>query len=920
MGIRVYDKTTQQVVEVTSEEAAAGFGENRFAPVDKTLTFSRGGETWEADATDLGQMLGQGFSLVDQEQANAIDLRREESDPGSTVQGMGERIASGATFGLSSLAADALGADPERMAARAESLDWVGTGLEVLGGIASSPFTGGASLESGLARGLASAGASRTALRLLPSTGRAMVEGAAQGAGVAVDESVLGNRDLAADQLFRHAATGLFLGGGAGLGLSAVAMGARRASVEGMRGVLGRGNSASGGLATREAAEAVTRAGEQAAEPGWISKALELQAKVNQGGPEAVAAAKRLGALLETVDGTADINRVFAGMKAIQGEAMEGVGTTFRGLNDGYKAIRMKATGEAKARQIDRLIPTESQHVTARALGDQIGEVRKQLDEMIATNSGRYGGPIFEPAMLRSMDDALQRAEFGAREAWQLSGSRQVGGGMHRVTDQLKRELGEILADNHGWAARPGLAPTVSGTNARLRDMYKALQAPLEDAGIVGEKAALAQAEINGAYRDMFAAEAAFRGEATGLGKILDPEHVLSDRQALQIVRQFGRLGGDKTIATLDNVLESRLRYFDKLEKHYDLDPGTRSEIAAMKKATEDLRDKFKRQAKFAGIADDLETARVSEGNRSPSILAASPTDMLAMGAGYMFGGVIGAALGRVGSYVARPYATMKVLASIKGLIDKTDLGMAEAIGRIGKRTRGESAPKRGGASGAFLASATVPRMNRDERRKEALKRAIDFSRSPESIERALAVPFYDLERTAPAVAGVLRNRVHAAAKFLASKAPKSYQAPMSTRPPLVAPSEVARFEKYLEAVTDPIAAVHRIADGNVTRESAEAIKAVYPALYADIQEQIQQVLADAQAEGREVPFDVRISLGLFFETPTDQALDPRMLAAIQGAVNTPEIEHAPIAPKRPLNTNSRAHMTNMQRLEDWSA
>jgi hypothetical protein len=94
-----------------------------------------------------------------------------------------------------------------------------------------------------------------------------------------------------------------------------------------------------------------------------------------------------------------------------------------------------------------------------------------------------------------------------------------------------------------------------------------------------------------------------------------------------------------------------------------------------------------------------------------------------------------------------------------------------------------------------------------------------------------------------------------------------------------------ASFERYLEAVVDPIAALERVSAGRLTAETAEAIRVVYPAIYADIQSRIVDELAAAADEGREIPYERRINLGMLFQTPTDPSLQASVGTEIQNSI-----------------------------------
>jgi hypothetical protein len=75
--------------------------------------------------------------------------------------------------------------------------------------------------------------------------------------------------------------------------------------------------------------------------------------------------------------------------------------------------------------------------------------------------------------------------------------------------------------------------------------------------------------------------------------------------------------------------------------------------------------------------------------------------------------------------------------------------------------------------------------------------------------------------------------------------------------------------------VRNPVGVLERIADGTVSLEDGEALRAVYPTMYADTRNQILSGLQAAVEDGAPVDYDTRIKLGLVFQLPTDPAIDP---------------------------------------------
>ena len=99
----------------------------------------------------------------------------------------------------------------------------------------------------------------------------------------------------------------------------------------------------------------------------------------------------------------------------------------------------------------------------------------------------------------------------------------------------------------------------------------------------------------------------------------------------------------------------------------------------------------------------------------------------------------------------------------------------------------------------------------------------------------------------APETMGLTAMTVVNAARFLDAKAPKS---PYAGMPVSVAPqwepsaADLDRFSRYKEAVENPGKVLKNMANGYLAPEQIDALKAVYPALYSKLQQQIGERLA----------------------------------------------------------------------------
>lgn len=151
----------------------------------------------------------------------------------------------------------------------------------------------------------------------------------------------------------------------------------------------------------------------------------------------------------------------------------------------------------------------------------------------------------------------------------------------------------------------------------------------------------------------------------------------------------------------------------------------------------------------------------------------------------------------------------------------------------------------------------------------------------PEARQR-IATKLAPIALTNPVLADRLETLAARKVEYLASKLPRRPDiASVKTGPDTWQPSdfEMRSFARTIAAVEDPQGIVERLADGTVTPEDAEAMRAVYPEMMADITRQILERLPELQ---KQLPYERRLALSIFTGAPVDPAMDTRVLSVLQ--------------------------------------
>ncbi len=168
------------------------------------------------------------------------------------------------------------------------------------------------------------------------------------------------------------------------------------------------------------------------------------------------------------------------------------------------------------------------------------------------------------------------------------------------------------------------------------------------------------------------------------------------------------------------------------------------------------------------------------------------------------------------------------------------------------------------------------------EKRAELVRR---LAGDPEQMMAAVTAQADELHEHAPDTSTALAAASARAVGFLASKLPVHPSPGPLAAPWAPSQSEISTFHRYYETVENPGGVLKQAAAGTLTPEAVEAVRTVYPALYASMQTAVMDKLAS-----RSTPptYRVRQMLGMLLGQDLDGSSAPATLAANQAAFGGP--------------------------------
>jgi hypothetical protein len=162
-----------------------------------------------------------------------------------------------------------------------------------------------------------------------------------------------------------------------------------------------------------------------------------------------------------------------------------------------------------------------------------------------------------------------------------------------------------------------------------------------------------------------------------------------------------------------------------------------------------------------------------------------------------------------------------------------------------------------------------------------------------------------------PDLVNAVQNAAMRKLQYLQKNAPKEPPpGPFRSREWLPSKAEVDRFARRVRAADDPISVLQDLEHGTVTPEAAEALREVYPQVFAEVQTRLLTRSAELNAK---LPYQKVLQLSLLFDAPLDSSLEPQNLAILQEAHKATQQQAAPAPGQGPMP--SAAAQVNLSRL-----
>lgn len=852
-------------------------------------------------AADLEAARDQGWEIASAQQVQAFRDAQKYESAGAQARTAGEAAVRGLTLGLSDGALVELGVDPEGLRKRKELNPIIAGGSEIAGAVAPLLLTGGGSGVAGAAatgvraagivpRGVAAAGrAVEAGVQAGLGTGIAArgaalgaagaVEGGLYGLGQAVSEAALQDAPLTGERIAAHMGTGALLGGVTGGVLGSTAASVEQRLIPKVKEI----------LSSPQLERAVETAGlKQWAQGRGKAMFTKLRRDFGDDAPITIGRAVREEGLDEVMAKGATWDE----MHAIVQDKHRASGAR---IGEALKQIDKALPGEA-APAVRRIVERADSELIASLNNTGIKSDRGLAKKVREDFPGIFGDDTARAAPYREPNRSVASAADDAVSAPSVTPQRRTvataPGDAVEAYDSFGMPVSRSITEHADEALQPGANAVGTG--------------PVTSRGGVAlDPMTLTPVTKQGLDPALFPGAGAAGGRAapqTTAGAFVDIDpltlspvtrEAMSFEQLHKLRARIDDIAFPKGLADPSPYQKS----LQKLRGIIEEEITTAADAAATKMASagyasnysaEKLRYRalgWLNKAAESNAASELANRTVSLSDyvsgsavTAGSLASLLAGDMSALGAVAMsaFMGT-GASLvnkfmreqgqgiaARMGEKVIRLARTAQ----------KQEAEVSSAVTRFFSKASDTT------RAGALTAGADAgPLLERFERARAKLE---EYERAP---EHKLSRVMGDTDDAAPVIAQEVRAVAQRGASFLRSKLPMERISEYDAQPLLkrdgarVSDSAMAKYLRYERAVENPRSVIADLADGKVTNEGIEALKNVYPLLYADLTQKLTSKLSQ---QTERLPRAQLMQLSIATGQPLHPSMSPTFIAACQ--------------------------------------
>jgi hypothetical protein len=550
----------------------------------------------------------------------------------------------------------------------------------------------------------------------------------------------------------------------------------------------------------------------------------------------------------------------------------------------GTRAGQLVSSGSAKLQTFAKYAAEDAVDAAAAkaAALEEITRLQGVMD--------RAGAEVGIDQAKNALAKLTKRLEQEYQRIGQIAESPAAAGEVAFHLDNLKREIGAIASA--GFGMRRSAADQV--IEGMLRDeAYNGTRALLESADVFGSQISTAQELVNDGWTKYLTNFKGFKTFTSQADRdIADPfmQATRANPRALSslvqnvtsVESQLEARIFQETVRDGVTLMERQLRFYEPGAQRARMEAG----IAAGRRILRGIEE-------AAGHIDAREAAKLASGEALDALMAQGASAIPLIGKAVEH-------FADVQKRILMMSATERLVRNYESQLQSAVSkfvggleGRGAAVARtaellpleVALRREGRAVPPAPTEPPAKVTRTSLGQERADEAQVLRQMATVAAASQPQRTQALVAQAVTPMaSRYDDRLAVTTANAMARAIAFLGTKVPPAVRVnqddaqPQFERPRL-SDVELARWRTYVQTVKEPLSVVDDLAAGTVSREQAETLRVVYPAIYSQIQTRILEALRTSK---RPIAFQQRVQLFQLFGAAVDPALSPAVVAAVQ--------------------------------------
>jgi hypothetical protein len=178
----------------------------------------------------------------------------------------------------------------------------------------------------------------------------------------------------------------------------------------------------------------------------------------------------------------------------------------------------------------------------------------------------------------------------------------------------------------------------------------------------------------------------------------------------------------------------------------------------------------------------------------------------------------------------------------------------------------------------------TSSKQERQQEFREVRDTLLELEGNPLALEQRIYEMTFPLQEMDPDVGMMVAQNLSNAQTYLAMHLPRVHQNPLNPDEEILpAQSEMDGFIRKVRVLDDPWSLLELTASGRITLDEIDAVRAVFPDIYAETTNDAIEVAAETRGK---MPYQIKVHLSTLFDLDLDSSMNPGFLLAMsnQGA------------------------------------